>query len=300
MRVGGRVEPGFEPVQEAFAEVLAAHGGPGVGLAAWSDGVWVVDLWGDAAADDVTSVRRRPFGPDSLVMPYTVSKPFAAVALAAARGPRSGRPGRAEATVLAAASGPGDGPPGALPPGRTGGAGPVGADGGALRLGRAVRPARRAGPVLAAGHPARRVGAVLRPPARRGRPTSGRAPSRDVPARGGLRPTRAGLPRGADRGRAGQGRRPGRAGRAVPAGQPGRAGRAVPQGHRQPARRTGPGGGQRLGLAGRRGARGQRPRHRPRGGRPVRRPARRRCSARACWPRQPPLSATAWTRCSAR
>ncbi len=81
MRVGGRVEPGFESVREAFAEVLAAQGGPGAGVAAWSDGVWVVDLWGDAEAHDVTSARRRPFGPDSLVMPYSVSKPFAAVAL---------------------------------------------------------------------------------------------------------------------------------------------------------------------------------------------------------------------------
>lgn len=86
MRVGGRVEPGFEPVREAFAEVLAGQGGPGAGLAAWSDGAWVVDLWGDGGAGDggagdAAAPGGRPFGPDSLVMPYSVSKPFAALAL---------------------------------------------------------------------------------------------------------------------------------------------------------------------------------------------------------------------------
>ena len=42
----GRVAPGFEPVREAFADVVAAQPGTGAAVAAWSDGRWVVDLWG--------------------------------------------------------------------------------------------------------------------------------------------------------------------------------------------------------------------------------------------------------------
>lgn len=81
MRVGGRVEPGFEPVREAFAEMLTAQAGPGAGLAAWSDGVWVVDLWGDTWDEAHAASSPPAFGPDTLVMPYSVTKPFAAVSL---------------------------------------------------------------------------------------------------------------------------------------------------------------------------------------------------------------------------
>jgi CubicO group peptidase (beta-lactamase class C family) len=73
--VGGRVERRFEPVREAFAEVLAGQAGAGSAVAAWWDGRWVVDLWGgwaDAAAT-------RPWQAASLVQPYSVCKPFAAV-----------------------------------------------------------------------------------------------------------------------------------------------------------------------------------------------------------------------------
>ncbi len=74
MTVGGTVDPRFEPVARAFAEVVAGQTGTGAALAVWHDGRWVVDLWGgytDAA-------HTRPWRPDTLVMTYSVCKPFAA------------------------------------------------------------------------------------------------------------------------------------------------------------------------------------------------------------------------------
>jgi CubicO group peptidase (beta-lactamase class C family) len=71
----GTVEPGFEAVREAFARVLAEQRGTGAALAVWHDGRWIVDLWGGAASADGT----RPWQRDSIVMPYSVSKPFAAM-----------------------------------------------------------------------------------------------------------------------------------------------------------------------------------------------------------------------------
>jgi CubicO group peptidase (beta-lactamase class C family) len=75
MQVSGRAEDRFEAVRDAFAQVLAEQTGTGAAVAAWWDGAWVVDLWGgwaDAAAT-------RPWRADSLVQPYSVSKPFAAI-----------------------------------------------------------------------------------------------------------------------------------------------------------------------------------------------------------------------------
>ena len=43
-------------------------------MAAWTDGSWVIDLWGGQA-----DAAGRPWGRDSLVQPYSVTKPFAAV-----------------------------------------------------------------------------------------------------------------------------------------------------------------------------------------------------------------------------
>lgn len=73
--VGGSVERRFEPVREVFAELLAGQRGTGSAVAAWRDGAWVVDLWGGRAA--AAGTRRWQSG--SLVQPYSVSKPFAAV-----------------------------------------------------------------------------------------------------------------------------------------------------------------------------------------------------------------------------
>jgi CubicO group peptidase (beta-lactamase class C family) len=95
----------LEPVREAFAAVLEAQDGVGAGVAVWYDGGWVVDLWGGSTdapgnpadpADPVGAADpagpggpggqtprqgrpRRPWEPDSIVQPYSVTKPFAAV-----------------------------------------------------------------------------------------------------------------------------------------------------------------------------------------------------------------------------
>jgi CubicO group peptidase (beta-lactamase class C family) len=73
--IEGTVASGFEPVQDAFAEVVAAQPDSGASLAAWHDGRWVASLYGGWA----DSARTRPWMADSLVMPYSVTKPFAAV-----------------------------------------------------------------------------------------------------------------------------------------------------------------------------------------------------------------------------
>ncbi len=49
--------------------------GTGAAVVAWLDGAWVVDLWGGWADAGLT----RPWERDSIVMPYSVSKPFAAM-----------------------------------------------------------------------------------------------------------------------------------------------------------------------------------------------------------------------------
>jgi len=71
----GLVAPGFEPVRAAFERVLAAAMGTGAAVAAWHDGAWVVDLWGGRADAAGTTAWAR----ESIVMPYSVTKPFAAV-----------------------------------------------------------------------------------------------------------------------------------------------------------------------------------------------------------------------------
>jgi CubicO group peptidase (beta-lactamase class C family) len=71
----GLVDPQFEPVREAFAAVAGRLAGTGAAVAVWYDGAWVVDLWG-SWADGAT---RRLWQPDSIVQPYSVSKPFAAM-----------------------------------------------------------------------------------------------------------------------------------------------------------------------------------------------------------------------------
>src|SRR3954464_12115443 len=63
----GTVAEGYEPVRDAFADVVSEQGGHGAGVAAWHDGRWVVDLVGG------------DWTPASIVMPYSVSKAFAAL-----------------------------------------------------------------------------------------------------------------------------------------------------------------------------------------------------------------------------
>jgi CubicO group peptidase (beta-lactamase class C family) len=75
MTVDGRVASGFDPVREAFEQVVAAQAGTGAAAAIWHDGRWVVDLWGGHA----DSARSRPWERDSIAMAYSVSKAFTAV-----------------------------------------------------------------------------------------------------------------------------------------------------------------------------------------------------------------------------
>lgn len=75
MDVQGSVAERFEPMRECFAEIIGAQAGTGAAFAAWYDGNWVVDLWGGYADAE----RSRPWEAGSLVQPYSVSKPFAAV-----------------------------------------------------------------------------------------------------------------------------------------------------------------------------------------------------------------------------
>src|SRR5947209_3860223 len=63
----GDVAAGFESVRDVFADVINEQGGSGAGLAVWHDGRWVIDLVGG------------DWTPDSFVMPYSVSKAFAAL-----------------------------------------------------------------------------------------------------------------------------------------------------------------------------------------------------------------------------
>ncbi len=71
----GTVDATFEPVRDAFADVVRAQPGTGAAVAAWVDGTWVVDLWGGWADAALTCAWER----DSIAMPYSVSKPFAAL-----------------------------------------------------------------------------------------------------------------------------------------------------------------------------------------------------------------------------
>jgi CubicO group peptidase (beta-lactamase class C family) len=75
--LGGTVAPGFEPVMEAFRQVVAQQSGTGAAAAAWYDGRWVARLHGGYA----DAARTRLWAPDSIAMPYSVTKPFAAACL---------------------------------------------------------------------------------------------------------------------------------------------------------------------------------------------------------------------------
>ena len=77
IRVEGEVAPGFEPVRDAFREVVSEQAGTGSAVAAWHDGRWVARLHGGYA----DAAHTEPWGPESVVMPYSVTKPFAAVCL---------------------------------------------------------------------------------------------------------------------------------------------------------------------------------------------------------------------------
>lgn len=75
MDVHGVAEPGFEPVRDCLAAILDGQPGTGAAFAAWHEGRRVADLWGGYA----DAARTRPWEASSIVQPYSVSKPFAAV-----------------------------------------------------------------------------------------------------------------------------------------------------------------------------------------------------------------------------
>lgn len=75
MQIQGTVEPRFETVRGVFEQVVDRSPGTGSAVAVWYDGTWVVDLWGGYA----DAARTRPWVRDSIVMPYSVTKPFVAV-----------------------------------------------------------------------------------------------------------------------------------------------------------------------------------------------------------------------------
>ncbi|MFE0172957.1 serine hydrolase domain-containing protein [Streptomyces sp. NPDC059002] len=74
--VDGHMAQGHEEVRRVFEELVADGTETGAGLSVWRAGHEVVRLdagWADAD-------RRRPWRGDTLVQPYSVSKPFAALA----------------------------------------------------------------------------------------------------------------------------------------------------------------------------------------------------------------------------
>ena len=78
MHAEGSTTADFAPVRTAFEAVLDVHdaaGATGAAVAVHHRGEWVVDLWGGYA----DRARTRPWAEDTLVMPYSVTKPFAAV-----------------------------------------------------------------------------------------------------------------------------------------------------------------------------------------------------------------------------
>jgi CubicO group peptidase (beta-lactamase class C family) len=75
MQVDGHAEPRFESVRETFVEIVGMQAGTGSALAVWHRGRWVVDVWGGYRDAE----RQKPWERDSIVMPYSVTKPFAAV-----------------------------------------------------------------------------------------------------------------------------------------------------------------------------------------------------------------------------
>ena len=75
MALGGTVAPGFEPVRDAFAEVVAGQPAPAQrSPPGMTDAGW-------PTSGRLRRLRRsRPWTRDSIVMPYSVTKPFAALA----------------------------------------------------------------------------------------------------------------------------------------------------------------------------------------------------------------------------
>lgn len=75
--LAGSVEPTFGPVRDAFVELLRSGEEAGAALAVVHDRRLVVDLRGGWSGPE----RAGPWQPDTLVSPFSVSKPAAALGL---------------------------------------------------------------------------------------------------------------------------------------------------------------------------------------------------------------------------
>lgn len=73
--VAGRVEPGFEPVREAFAANFEQHGDVGAAFCLYLDGKPVVDLWG-GVADRMTG---REWSEDTVQLVFSTTKGATAI-----------------------------------------------------------------------------------------------------------------------------------------------------------------------------------------------------------------------------
>src|SRR5882762_11930820 len=75
-KVGGSVETGFEPVQEAFAANFELHREVGAACCVHLHGRRIVDLWGGA----MTPVGTDPYTGDTLQMVWSTTKGVVAIA----------------------------------------------------------------------------------------------------------------------------------------------------------------------------------------------------------------------------
>ena len=78
--IHGQVSPGFEPVQEAFAENFVRRGELGGACCAFVHGEKVVDVWG-GIRNKQTGV---PWDEDTMVVVHSATKGLAAMTLAIA------------------------------------------------------------------------------------------------------------------------------------------------------------------------------------------------------------------------
>ena len=74
--VGGSVETGFEPVQEAFAANFERYGEVGAACCVYLHGRRVVDLWGGVKAPGST----EPYEADTLQMVWSTTKGVVSIA----------------------------------------------------------------------------------------------------------------------------------------------------------------------------------------------------------------------------
>jgi CubicO group peptidase (beta-lactamase class C family) len=75
-KVGGSVETGFEPVQEAFASNFERHGEVGAACCVYLHGKRIVDLWGGTT----TPGGNEPYTADTLQMVWSTTKGVVAIA----------------------------------------------------------------------------------------------------------------------------------------------------------------------------------------------------------------------------